>query len=291
MAPTSTAATTATPSGDAAALRKAAIEACRAAVLTCHAAAGLCRDARLCSSERAARCAEGLLRSAVAVAFAPASATPPGPRRASTPGPAAEEKTGNGKGTAKHKDKSKDKSKANEHKDASKDESPAQPRRPKRQRGRALRADVAPFEPVAELDDDSWADGAVAFGPAAAPAGWPPLAALPGTAPADPGRLPLVPRRASRSPRRASPSSSAPPAADAATPKLALLAGRVAAIGVLESRPELLNTLVELSEFDQKSGRWLCLLKGGDCLRILPNKLKPLAESAQKFTRLRYENC
>ena len=268
MAPTATAATTATPVGDAAALRKAAIEACRAAVLTCHAAAGLCRDARLCSSERAARCAEGLLRSAVAVAFAPASSTPPGPRRASTPRPAAEEKTGNGKGKAK--DKSKDKSKANENKDDSKDESPAQPRRPKRRRGRALRADAAPFEPVMELDDDSWADGTVAFGPAAAPPDWPPRAELPGPAPADPGRLPLVPRRASRSPRRASPSSSAPPAAVAATPKLALLAGRVAAIGVLESRPELLNTLVVLTEFDQKSGRWLCLLKGATACASSP---------------------
>ena len=287
MAPTATAATAATPGADAAALRKAAIEACRAAVLTCHAAAGLCRDARLCSSERAARCAEGLLRSAVAVAFAPASPTPPAPRRASTPGPAAEEKTGNGKGKAK--DKSKDKSKANENKDDSKDESPAQPRRPKRQRGRALRADAAPFEPVMELDDDSWADGAVVFGPAAAPPDWPPRVELPGSAPADPGRLPLVPRRASRSPRRPSPSSSAPLAAGAATPKLALLAGRVAAIGVLESRPDLRNSLVVLSEFDEKSGRWLCLLKGGDCLRILPSKLKPLAESAQKFSRLRYE--
>ena len=48
--------------------------------MACHAAAGLCRDAQLVSSERAARCAEGLLRSAVALATAPASACTTTPR-------------------------------------------------------------------------------------------------------------------------------------------------------------------------------------------------------------------
>ena len=56
-------------SGDS--LRRAALEACRAAAITCHAAAGLCRDANLgLQLVRAARCAEGLMRSAAAVASA-----------------------------------------------------------------------------------------------------------------------------------------------------------------------------------------------------------------------------
>ena len=53
------------------ALRRAALEACRAAAITCHAAVGLCREANLgLQSVRAARCAEGLMRSAAAVASA-----------------------------------------------------------------------------------------------------------------------------------------------------------------------------------------------------------------------------
>ena len=64
-------ATTST-SASSVALRRVALEACRGAAIACHAAASLCRDAHLGQpAMRAARCAEGLLRSVVALAAAP----------------------------------------------------------------------------------------------------------------------------------------------------------------------------------------------------------------------------
>ena len=105
------------------------------------------------------------------------------------------------------------------------------------------------------------------------------------------GRRPLVARRSgSRSPRRASPSGAASSAASAAaaSPPV-LLAGRVATIQGLVSRPELDHVLVDLKKFDASAGRWICSTQGGEQLRILPEKLKPIEETHQKFSRLRYE--
>ena len=52
-------------------LKRAALEACRAASLACHAASGLCRDAQLAVPVRICRSAQGLMRSATALATAP----------------------------------------------------------------------------------------------------------------------------------------------------------------------------------------------------------------------------
>ena len=71
---------------------------------------------------------------------------------------------------------------------------------------------------------------------------------------------------------------------------LALLAGHVATIKGLVSRPELEGVLVDLDVQDKASGRWICHVKGGEKLRILPEKLVPIAEDGQKLSRLRYEN-
>ena len=54
--------------GDLKLLRQAALDACRAAVVACHGASGLCRLAGLQAATRASHCAEGLMRSAVAMA-------------------------------------------------------------------------------------------------------------------------------------------------------------------------------------------------------------------------------
>ena len=58
---------------------KLALEGLRAALITLHAAAGLCRDARMGAELRATSAAEGLLRSAVATAASAVAATPPSP--------------------------------------------------------------------------------------------------------------------------------------------------------------------------------------------------------------------
>ena len=71
---------------------------------------------------------------------------------------------------------------------------------------------------------------------------------------------------------------------------LALLAGHVATIKGLVSRPELENVLVVLDVQDEFSSRWICHVKGGEKLRILPEKLVPIAEDGQKLSRLRFDN-
>lgn len=166
----------------------------------------------------------------------------------------------------------------------------ALPRR-RRRRGRALRAGAPPFVPGAEFDD-SWADGVVAATPALSGVLLPREVVVP---PLDAdaavrGRRPLIARRSgSRSPRRSSPgAASPPPAAAAAPPVLALLEGRVATIQGLVSRPELERVIVDLKKFDASAGRWICSTKGGEQLRILPDKLQPIAESGQQFMRLRF---
>ena len=125
-------------------LRRVALEALRAALVATHAAGALCREARLRSSERAARCAEGLLRSAVALAVAPPA--PPGaaaaPRASSNPEKGKTDKKDKKK--KKRRGKHKEKGKVDKDDDALTDISGAQS------------LDAAPQSPL--LDD--WADGA-----------------------------------------------------------------------------------------------------------------------------------
>ena len=245
-------------SGDS--LRRAALEACRAAAITCHAAAGLCRDANLgLQSVRAARCAEGLMRSAAAVASA--AHAPDGKVDEGASKLEKEKKFEKAKGEKGNtKDLSKDKG-TDDDDGMCVPPGPAQPRR-RRRRDRALRAVAPPFVPAALADaelDDAWADE-VAVSSSLAVSSWvvPPFI---GPA-ADAARRPLIARRSSsRSPRRPSPERSSD-AVDAAPVASALLQGRVATVEGLVSRPELDQGLVHLKEFDAKAGRWVCQLAG-----------------------------
>ena len=79
-------------------------------------------------------------------------------------------------------------------------------------------------------------------------------------------------------------------AAAVARVPLTLLAGHVATIKGLVSRPELEDVLVVLEAQDMDSGRWLCHVKGSEKLRILPEKLVPIAAVGQRFSRLRYDS-
>ena len=233
---------------------KLVVEASRGAVIAVHAAGGLARGH--VQALRFLRAAEGLCRSAVAVLQAVDSKKTKGKGKDN-------DKKDTGKGKGKDSD---------EGMGVAPTVPGAQPRR--RRRGRA-RAAAAPA--VVPEFDDSWADGVRVAAPPAQPLALPLRAAAgeEGGPPLDDaavrGRRPLIVRRSgSRSPRRLSPDPAA------ALSSLALLAGRVATIKGLVSRPEL-----------DTSVRWICHVKGGEQLRILPEKPVPNAENGQKFSRLR----
>lgn len=245
---------------------KLVVEASRGAVIAVHAAGGLARGH--VQALRLLRAAEGLCRSAVAVLQASGS------------------KKDTGKGKDKdQKDLGKGKGKDSDVGMGIVPPQPvAQPRR--RRRGRA-RAAVAPAA-VPEFVGSGAGGVVVAPQPLllaiplrAAPAAVGAVAGVEVVPPLDEvaarGRRPLVARRSgTRSPRR--------------SPSPALLAGRVAFIKGLVSRPELESVLVVLDELDVISGRWICRVKGGEQVRILPEKLLPISESGQKFSKLRYES-
>ena len=260
---------------------KLVVEASRGAVIAVHAAGGLARSH--VQALRLLRAAEGLCRSAVAVLQADNNIG----KKTKGMGKGKDKKdTGKGKGKGKDSD---------EGMGVATKVPGAQPRRRRRGRASAAAAPVA----VPEFDDDSWADG-VGAAPSAQQLALP-LRVAAGDEVGPPlgvaavrGLRPLVARHSgSRSPRRLSPRPhSAPPVAAAAAERLtlALLAGRVATIKGLVSRPELENVLVVLDVQDKASGRWICHVKGGEKLRILPEKLVPIAEDGQKFSKLRYDN-
>ena len=248
---------------------KLLLELTRGATLAVHAAAG---SARGHCAARLLRAAEGLCRSAAALLQLP-------------PGDGTHKK-GKGKDNGNDdKDKKKDK-KRKEKKDAAedKDEVVQAPGAQRRRRRRRRAPAAAPADgPDADFDD-YWADGVVAFGPAAAPPGWPLLAqpALPAPAAAAAEAAPqprqplLASRPGSRSPRRSAP--------------LALVAGRLATLQHLVNRPELEHALVELTEFDAPADRWVCRDARGVSFRVRAEKLLPVPEEGQQFQRLRFAN-
>ena len=69
-----------------------------------------------------------------------------------------------------------------------------------------------------------------------------------------------------------------------------LLVGHVATIKGLVSRPELDGILVLLEAMDFASGPWICRVKGGDTLRILPEKLVLVPVQDQGMAKLRYDS-
>ena len=277
---------------------KLVVEASRGAVIAVHAAGGLARGH--VQAQRLLRAAEGLCRSAVAVLQTDVSKCKKNKgvsQDKPSNGPPASNRGRGGKGGSKTSDGPPASGRGRGGKGTGKDSdegmgvTPTGPRAQPRRRRRG-RAPVAAAAPVVPEFDDSWADGVHVAPPAQA-------LALPLDDAAVRGRRPLVARHSSsRSPRRLSPVGPAPAVADAAEPlpledaeplSPALLAGQVATIKGLLSRPDLEDVLVVLDEQDVLSGRWICHVKGGEKVRILPDKLAPIPESGQKFSRLRYD--
>ena len=142
-----------------------------------------------------------------------------------------------------------------------------------------LQASALPFIPV-EHDEfnDGWADGvgtAVAL-PAAGHDGC--------EGPPDrPGRVLVARRSGSRSPRRADelqqPDSGVSP----------LVAGDIASIKTLVKRPDLDQQLVRLVELDVAAGRWLCVLRSKERLRITPDNLQSLHPAFQDLAKQKFK--
>ena len=250
---------------------KLVLEATRGAVIAVHAATGLARGN--VQALRLLRAAEGLCRTAVAVLQAGSGA----------------QKTGQSeRGSSKDKDKDKGKDKG-KGKDMDVDPAKHLPPRSRRRRPRrkqALRAAAPEFVPPADLDDE-WADQIgprYPVGPARflAPAAPPPEAGQP----AEP---PGAARTSSRSPRRSSGLAPGAAVASAGPAPASPRAGRIATLHGLVSRPDLDQAYVLLHEVDPKTGRWICRTKGGEQLRISPNKLVVIPEDHQRFMKLRFE--
>ena len=62
----------------------------------------------------------------------------------------------------------------------------------------------------------------------------------------------------------------------------------LATIVKLVARPEFDGAFVQLVEVDAKTGCWVCVLRRGEQLRIVPEKLVQISESGQTFMKLRY---
>ena len=122
---------------------------------------------------------------------------------------------------------------------------------------------------------DEWADSLpTVYGPAPAPVGFvdssPPSESVPGPRP-----RPLIARKSGTSPprkcglgeRRTEPL----PERLTACP---LLAGSIAAVVGLTSRPDLEGSYVELLEYDSAASRWICRTAKKEQVRVVPEKLQ-----------------
>jgi hypothetical protein len=301
-------------SSPAASLRRPAIAAARGTVLATHAAAGLATSVDR-EAARMLRASEGLARAAVARLeqagrrpVSPPTGVPGGgaggaagvsPPKGDDAGASGRPKKRSqvradagvriGQNTAKveMKEKKRKRRKKKSGKGASNDEG----------KGKAdtlmtdeladvrggpvapLQASALPFIPV-EHDEfnDGWADGvgtAVAL-PAAGHDGC--------EGPPDrPGRVLVARRSGSRSPRRADelqqPDSGVSP----------LVAGDIASIKTLVKRPDFDQQLVRLVELDVAAGRWLCVLRSKERLRITPDNLQSVHPAFQDLAEQKFK--
>ena len=312
----------------AASLRRPAIAAARGLVLATHAAAGLAASVDR-EAARMLRASEGLARAAVARLeqagrrpVSPPSGVPGGgaggtagespsrgasgrPKKRSQvradagvrigQEPAAGASSGSsatpssGSKTAKEveKEKKRKRRKKNSGKGASNDEGKGKAdtlmtgAMADMRGGRVapLQASALHFIPV-EHDEfnDGWADGvgtAVAL----------PAAGLDGCEgpPDRPSRVLVARRSGSRSPRRADelqqPDSGVSP----------LVAGDIATIKTLVKRPDFDQQLVRLVELDVAAGRWLCVLRSKERLRITPDNLQSLNPGFQDLAKPKFK--
>jgi hypothetical protein len=249
--------------------RRSALAATRGTVLAAHAAAGIaCGVDREVS--RLLRSCEGLARAAAArleyLGRAQAAA-------GSTGGSVPEVKTDSNKEpTGKDKGK-KRRSKRKKNKEGMKvDQASVVP---------ASGAPAAVFMPP-EFDDE-WADSAVIHGPAPAPAL--PPAGLRDAVRDRPPRALVARRSGTRSPRRDG--QQQPESCVAAVSPLVV--GRVASIKHLDARPDLDGVYVDLVEFDAAAGRWVCVTRSKERLRIKADKLQGFALGFQALARQKFD--
>jgi hypothetical protein len=153
----------------------------------------------------------------------------------------------------------------------------------------ALSGDAAVFTPSQDGLMDEWADSLpTVYGPTPAPIGFvdsspidpPPAAAIAALAALrEPGPRPrpLVARKSGTPPRKCGLGEPrTEPVSERITPS-PLLAGSIAAVVGLTSRPDLEGAYVELLEFDSAASRWICRTANKEQVRVVPEKLQSFA--------------
>ena len=266
-----------------AAQRKTALSVVRSVQLAIHSAAGLVKDVDV-ESLRLLRVCEGLVRAAAGRLEALGRSTLVEAEKETAKSAKADDKANTQPFQDKGKGKKGKKKKAkNNRNDADMNEGNAD-----LPTAVALSSAAATFVPLQTGLDDEWADSLPqVFGPAPAPVGY--ASSLPESASSSgpPGPRMLVARRSgSRSPRGEDLLIQPSPSAEGASP---LLAGHIAAIVGLESRPELAGAHVVLVEFDPATSRWICRTKSKEKLRIKPEKLQSFTPGLQKFAQRKFE--
>jgi hypothetical protein len=163
-----------------------------------------------------------------------------------------------------------------------------------------LSGDAAIFTPSQDGLMDEWADSLpTVFGPTPAPIGFvdsspigpPPAAAIAALAALrvpGPRPRPLVARKSGTPPRKCGLGEPEPlPERITASP---LLAGSIAAVVGLTSRPDLEGSYVELLEFDSAASRWICRTAKKEQVRLVPEKLQSFQPGLfQQLARSKFE--
>jgi hypothetical protein len=244
-------------------LRKPAVAAARGAVLAMHAAAGLAATVNR-EAARLLRASEGLARAATALLECTGWQEPPekiSKEEKENIFVGEKYKVKNSKKACTVKGKGKGKGNGVKVGAMSVDEI-----------GLAvavapLRVGAETFVPRGESElADEWADGHVVQGPLNLPH----------------VRQLRARRSGSRSPRGSlvvQPSPIASP----------LVAGHLAAINELSSRPELAGEPIRLVEFDDAAGRWRCALRNGEFLRIHTSKIQSINAAFQDSMELKFK--
>jgi len=169
-----------------------------------------------------------------------------------------------------------------------------------------LSSDAAVSTPSQDGLMDEWADTLpTVYGPAPAPIGFidplPAAASVPAPPPPrtavlalaalrEPGLRPrpLIARKSGSPPRKCGLGEPEPlPKRITASP---LLAGSIAAVVGLTSRPDLEGAYVELLEFDSAACRWICRTAKREQFRVVPEKLQSFQPGLfQQLARSKFE--
>jgi hypothetical protein len=273
--------------------RQTALAVVRGLRLAVHSAAGLTKDVDV-EAMRLMRVIEGLVitvagrlqslgRGPSLAAGAPAAAAAAAAVAAAAAGTGApgggkaDEPLLNGKGKSKKAGKKKQKKK--EKKDAEMGVPGA---------SAPLSGEAAVSTPSQDGLMDEWADTLpTVYGPAPPP---PRTAVLALAALREPGLRPrpLIARKSGTPPRKCGLGEPEPlPGRITASP---LLAGSIAAVVGLTSRPDLEGAYVELLEFDSAACRWICRTAKREQVRVVPEKLQSFQPGLfQQLARSKFE--